>query len=160
MPLEFAFSPDGRSIAFPTGFAPAIWELADDRVREAPGKSADPIISIAFSPDGQFLATSDWGNTIRIHDAATLEVRSVWRPGLGPDIRVITHSPDGRLLVTGDAGGTVRLRDSGTGETMVEMKEHSGNVELLRFSPDGTHLAAASPVDGRVVIWHSTPPIR
>ncbi len=43
-------------------------------------------------------------------------------------------------------------------QTTVEMKEHSGSIELLRFSPDGTHLATSSPVDGRVVVWHSTEP--
>ncbi len=138
------------------GLAPAVWELADDRVREAPGKSADPIVTVAFAPDGQCVATSDRGNTIRIHDAATLAVRSVWRPGIGPDIRIITYSPDGRLL----ASGMVRLADFATSETIVEMKEHSGSVEFLRFSPDGAHLAAASPVDSRVVVWHSGPPVR
>jgi WD40 repeat protein len=75
-------------------------------------------------------------------------------------MRVLSYLPDGRLPVTGDASGTVRLRDVATGETIVEMKEHTGSVELLRFSPDGVQLAATSPVDGRVVVWHSGPPVR
>lgn len=113
-------------------------------------------MTLAFSPDGESLATSDQGNSIRVHDATTLAVRSIF-PDLGPDIKTITYSPDGRLLATGDASGAIRLRDVATGETVVELKELTGRVELLRFSPDGTHLAAASPVDGRVVVWHSGP---
>jgi WD40 repeat protein len=158
--IEFAFAPHGGSIAFSTGFAPAVWKLTDDRVREVSVKSADPIATIAFAPDEQSLATCDRGDTIRIQDAATLAIRSIRRPSLGPDVRVITYSPDGQLLATGDASGMLRLHDIATGETIIEMKEHSGSVEFLRFSPDGAHLAAASPVDGRVVVWHSTRPVR
>jgi eukaryotic-like serine/threonine-protein kinase len=160
VPPEFAFTTDSRALVFSTGSTLAIWRFAEDRLRVSDAKAPGAIIALTLSPDGRHVATADRSNSIQIRDVATLEVRTERRMGLGADVKVLAYSPNGKSLATGDVRGYVRLFDVTTGEPLIEMKEHTGRVEFLRFSPDGTHLAAASPEDGRVVVWHSAWPKR
>src|SRR5579885_186996 len=69
------------------------------------------VYSVAFSPDGQRLATGSYGEAVRVWDIVTgKEVEKLrmtdhrWRT-------CVAFSPDGKWLATGDSGGTFFLRD-------------------------------------------------
>jgi WD40 repeat protein len=48
----------------------------------------------------------------------------------------------------------MRVRDW---RTMQRLKGHSGSVELLTFSPDGSRLASAGSRDDTVHLWRMAP---
>jgi WD40 repeat protein len=71
------------------------------------------VTGVAFSPDGNLLATADADGTIRLWNLATGQaigapLRTFNRPSAG-GVNGVAFSPDGNLLATADADGTVRL---------------------------------------------------
>jgi len=116
----------------------------------------DRIASVAFSPDGQLLATGS--NAVRVWDLKTGEtVHVLWRNDERYAVVDITvaFDPDGQQIaasvgVNGDS--TIRIWDSATGKELRKFPGFSGQV-LLAFSPDGRWLVAASRNEARVRRW-------
>jgi WD40 repeat protein/tetratricopeptide (TPR) repeat protein len=115
------------------------------------------VASVAFSPDGQFLAsaTGHWDSKdpgeIKIWDAATGRKLV---DCAGPDHAVfqIAFSPDGRSLASAGLDGMVRCWDVQTGKEQFALRAHKGWVMGVAFSPDGRRLASAS-ADRTVIVW-------
>ena len=108
------------------------------------------VFGVAFSPDGQMLASVGDDNAIR-----------VWRAGDGTLLRTlkghawlvssVAFAPDGTLLASGSCDKTVRLWRSSDG-TLLGSLAHPDWVWSVAFAPDGTLLATGSQ-DGRVRLW-------
>ena len=108
------------------------------------------INSIAFSPDGNTLASGSHDNTVRLWDVGTrTEIGTL--EGHTGDIYSVSFSPDGRTLVSwGD--DNLRLWDVGTQTQIHALEGHTGSVESVAFSPDGKTIAIGGQ-DDVVRLW-------
>jgi len=156
--ISVTFSPDGSWLAsaasvgtakFLDGIASIerpssarVWDAVTgaERLKVTHARSVN---SVAFSPDGAWLATGSSDGTARIWDAVT-----------GADRLQITHarsvnsvafSPDGACLATASSDGSARISDSGTGTERLRLSHGwSETVNADAFSPDGRWLATGA----------------
>ena len=130
-----------------------IWSSGDWRV-EAELEHADGLRSIAFSPDGDLLATASSDMSLRLWDLASGTERG--RVDLEESVDILAFSPDGRRLAAGGRGGQegtigglLRMIDAATMAELYRIP-HEWPVTRALFSPDGHDLASATSVTSYV----------
>jgi WD40 repeat protein len=110
VPHDLQFSPDGRTLAAGSWFRLSLWDVASGATRSIPTEHNGLLTSVAFSPDGRYLATlgRHTDSAIRILD--TTDFRVVRRYQAHELCgAIIRFSPDGRMLASGSDDESVRL---------------------------------------------------
>jgi WD40 repeat protein len=114
-------------------------------------RKSSPISSVAWSPDGQRLATASHDGTTIVWEASSgRELLSLSEDA--DDISVVAWSPDGHQIVAGCRDGMVRLWESASGRAVHSLSGHTIDVHSVAWSPDGRRLATGSQ-DGTARIW-------
>ena len=148
-----AYSPVDSSVVASGGGSRAVnlWNLKNDTLTTL-GHHADVVNTVAFSPDGQLLASGGNDHVFKLWDVprkrhiATLDhINNRGRS----QVKAVTFSPNGQLLAT--AGVEVKLWDVHTREEITTL-EHGRWVFALAFSPDGEFLATGDET-GQVNVW-------
>jgi WD40 repeat protein len=105
----------------------------------------------AFSPDGQYIASSSFDQTIRLWDRQGKPIGQPFQ-GHQQGILSIAFSPDGQYIVSGSADGTVRLWDKSGKAIGQPFLGHANHVKSVTFSPDGQYIVSGGE-DGTIRLW-------
>ncbi|GAQ82988.1 transcription initiation factor TFIID subunit 5 [Klebsormidium nitens] len=107
---------------------------------------------IAWSPDGQTLATASNDGTVGLWSVETGQRLHEWKAGDGPFWQAcVAWSPNGGLLGIGKYEG-IDIWDSRTGARVKQMEGHTSQITGLAWQPEGNMLASAS-WDKTAKVW-------
>lgn len=105
---------------------------------------AEPVLAVAFSPDGKRLASGSGDATVRFWDLST-QLPKKGGPVKGAHsshVLVVSWSPDGALLASGDRAGGVCVWNGVTGALVGKTSGHKGYVSCAAWEP--AHVALPS----------------
>jgi RNA polymerase sigma factor (sigma-70 family) len=149
--FSLAVSPDGKQVAVGREGEVQLWDVASGR-EGATLPHAGTVWAVAFSPDGQALATGSKDGAAKLWDAATGRERKAL-DGHQDNVNAVAFSPDGKFLATGSFDKTIRLWDVATGKEHAVLKGHQAAITAVAFSPDGKALASAGGFAKTVKLW-------
>ena len=139
-----AFFPDGSAIASACwDNVIRIWDAVTLReIRDIQGEPKVPatpmgpeiIHSLAISPDGQRIASTNRTGTVLVWDVATGRLVHTLR-GHGDRTLGVAFHPRGRQLASAGWDGTVRIWDAATGELIRAVQRASGFRHYCRLQP-------------------------
>jgi WD40 repeat protein len=119
----------------------------------------DRVSTVAFSPDGQWLAT---GGEDSLVTGAEDTLVKVWEVNTGREVfslaghkssvRNLAFSPDGGRILTGSMDYSCKIWDARSGRELCKLIGHSGGVTSLRFSSDGQRVLTGSD-DKTARVW-------
>jgi len=116
--------------------------------------AADPVASLAFSPDGLHLAAAI-GRQVLVYDVGTRKLAATLEDHPGP-ITSVVFTPDGASLVAagGRAGqfGFFTVWDVVTRHRRSGARGHTDSILAAAVAPDGKTLATAG-YDKQILIW-------
>jgi len=154
----FAWSPDGKYIAFPTALGLQIYNVdmkkVDRRLNVVNGLplfSSNSIVSVAWSPDGKYIAAGMQYDKTYVWDAASGQLNTHMSFNGG---RSVTWSPDSQFLATVNndtifVASTIEQKNNS-----MFFNGHHSAVAALAWSSNGRYIVSGSVGDdNNLLIW-------
>jgi WD40 repeat protein len=153
-----AFGPGGGLLAAGTddGMV-AVWDADGGRQVLGFRAHAGAVMGLAFTPDGDRMATASFGLKSGRGELKLWDTHSGRELLTLPGQSAVAFSPDGRLLAAPTTSeltrpGTVTVWDATPSPEIFSLRPAAGDVNAVAYGRDGRHLASGHS-DGSVALW-------
>src|SRR5262249_25046656 len=113
-----------------------LWQVRGGRAEQNLQGHMGEVRSVAFSPDGQRLASGSYDKTVLLWQPWTGQVEHSLQGHAAP-VWSVAFSPDGTLLPSASAAGTIRLWHVATGASLAILL--AALEGWVAFTPDGRY---------------------
>ncbi|QRV87059.1 WD40 repeat protein [Ceratobasidium sp. AG-Ba] len=168
-PLDFAIlrrMTGGLDRTLVSSLAPMVYLTASQSRKQAANSIIDyqprkqeltghtnSVWSVAYSPDGAYIASGSSDDTIRMWDAHIGQQVGHPLTGHTDSVRSVAYSPDGAYIASGSYDKTIRMWDAHTGQQVGHpLTGHTNWVRSVAYSPDGAYIASGSS-DDTIRMW-------
>lgn len=136
-----------------------VWSMSDFAVKRTLRSHSSRVVGLAYSPDGETIATASHDRTVRLWDASTGTVKRIFADHQFP-LAGVAFSPDGKLVASA-AGlsqgnkpdeGEILIWEAATGKVIHRLTGHAGRPVAVAFHPGGERLATGG-WDREIKIW-------
>ena len=128
----------------------------EDHLDDCPLASGNSTVDRGGCPDRDGDGTSDYNDRWTLPNTSFLEDTIL---SSNNDYYAVDHSPDGQFILTGDEDGWVRIWNLSTQSNVLSVQmtyDGSGReVSDVKWSPDGSLVAAAIDYGDILGIWHA-----
>ncbi|MEM1250959.1 MAG: AAA-like domain-containing protein [Cyanobacteria bacterium P01_H01_bin.21] len=119
-----------------------------------------PVYGVTFSPDGQYIATASWDNTLKLWHASGQLITTL--SGHTNAVWDVAFSPDGEYLVSASADATAKIWPVSYSDDIanvvappITLRGHESRVSSVDISLDSQTLVTGSE-DGHLKLWDRT----
>ena len=148
---NLTYNPNGYQVISSGDKVINVWDAQTWRHQLTLEGHLDQISSLAYSPDGQRIASGSKDKTAKIWDAhtgqclLTLDLHT-------KEVTSLAYSPDGSHIVTGSEDGIAKIWGVQTGDCLLTLR-HWQNVQSVAYSPNGQCIVSCT--DKRINIWNA-----
>lgn len=154
---SLSWNPAGDQLAASLGHEMIIWDTEkQSRLYTLTGHEA-AVSSVAWSPDGEVVASGDKSGRIMLWEAGTgRRIRSL--TGHTRPVTDLDWSPDSSQLASaGSTDDTVLIWNVDTAQVLHTLKGETNGLWSVGWSPDGNTLATGGS-DGQLLLWDAQAP--
>ena len=130
-----------------------IWEARTGRRAATYNAHAKSVTSLAWSPDGRYIASGDRNRQIHVWEPTNTANPLVFR-GHTKIVNAVTWSPDSTCIASASDDTTVRIWQIDTHNERYMYKGHADKVNAVAWSPDGKRIASGGS-DTMIHVWQA-----
>jgi WD40 repeat protein len=128
-----------------------LWDVGSGAPRHTLGKHTEPVLCLAWSPDGKELASGGRDRTVLVWNVAA-GVVSQSLAGQRDEVACLTWSPSGNTLAAGMRDGTIQFYSRADGKLIKSLPAQLAGLNTLVWSADARSVAGGDQ-RGEVVVW-------
>ena len=152
--LSLAVSPNSKILVSGALDGIRIWDLLQQRPLGTLTKLRNSVYTVAISPNGQTLASSDERGAIELWDLNSNQLISTFATD-SPLVTSVAFTPNGNTLVSASRDArTIQLWNINTGKLTRTLQGNTHGINAIAIDPKGKMMASAGK-DG-IMLWDLT----